>query len=152
MTQNNNSRVKRPFSVTILVVIVLIFTSLNTLQWISAYQNQAFFEMYELDLPILYLIVTGILWMIFGIPLIVGLFFGMRWSYSLVRVYFIVSGLYYWVDRLVVAEPLTIAFRWQFAVVATLVMFVFLFWTLSRPKTKLFFKQSSHTGNSLQTE
>ena len=147
-----NQRVPRPLSVTILVVVVLIFTSLNALRWITAYEYRAFFEDSSLELPIPYIVVSGVFWTIIGIPLAVGLFFGKKWSFNFVRFYLILYGIYYWIDRLFVAEPQAIASRWQFALTVSVAILIFSFWILSTQKVKIFLKQSSSIRTKNQTE
>jgi hypothetical protein len=133
---------KRPFSVTILAMVVLIFTTLNFLRVFSAIRNWKFLATLPVGIPFAYLAATGLIWTIVGISLAVGLFFGRRWSLRLAKVTWVIYTVYYWLDRLLMAESGAIWVRWPFALGLTAALWIFTFWVLSRPKTHTFLKKS----------
>ena len=133
---------KRPFSVTILTAVVLIFTILNFLRFFSAIRNWKFLATLPVSVPFVYMAATGLIWTVAGILLAVGLFFGRRWSFRLAKANLVIYTAYYWSDRLLIAEPAAIMVRWPFALGLTIVLWIFTFWVLSHPKTHLFLKKS----------
>jgi hypothetical protein len=129
---------KRPFSVTILVILVLIFTSLNALRMITAVRSQEFLTGLTFDIPVGYLTITGALWTLIGLPLLVGLFFGRGWSGPLLKWAAGFYTVYYWIEHLFVTEPEVLTTRWPFTVGLNLTLMILVFWTLSRPKPREF--------------
>ncbi len=131
----------RPFSVMLLAAVVLIFTILNGLRFIMAVRLWEFLSTPPVDVPLLYLTITGAFWAGAGLVVIVGLWFGLNWSPLLTRAAIVLYAIYYWLDRLLVAESMAIAARWPFTIGLTIILLAFTFWTLSRSKTRLFFHQ-----------
>ena len=129
---------RRPFSVTFLIVVVLIFTSLNVFRMITAIRTWEFLSVLLPDVSIIYLVITGAIWSMVGFPLSIGLFSGRKWSLPMTRIAVILYISYYWVDRLMVAERSAIASRWPFVSGLTILLLVLTFWILGRPKTKEF--------------
>jgi hypothetical protein len=134
---NQQSR-KRPFSVTILIVMVLIFTTLNILRMITAIRLWDFLANLPLDVPAHYLVITGAIWSGIGFLLAVGLFASRKWSLYLAWIAIVLYPIYYWSDRLLIAERHVIAGRWQFASGLTILLLIFAFWVLLQPKTRAF--------------
>lgn len=129
---------KRPFGVTILIVMVLIFTSLNALQASTAIRLWSFLIEPPVDTPVIYLVATGIIWSVLGIALAVGLYTRRKWSSPLAKTSAPVYAVYYWVDRLLIAERSAIASRWPFAIGLTILLLTLTFLILSRPKPRIF--------------
>ncbi len=129
---------KRPFSVTILVITVLIFTSLNALRMITAFRSQAFLAELPYAIPIGYLIITGALWTLIGLALVSGLFLGLRWSSTLLKWVTGLYTVYYWVEHLFVTEPGTLVTRWPFTLGLNLALMILVFGVLSRPNSREF--------------
>jgi hypothetical protein len=127
---------KRPFYVTILLVVVLIFTLLNGLRLVAAILDWRTLADLPMRVPVLYFILTGAFWAVTGFFLAVGLFLQRRWSAWLAWVALILYPLYYWIDRLFLAYRSAIANRTGFLVATTLLLSAFTLWTLSRPKTR----------------
>ncbi len=126
---------KRPFNVTIILVVVLIFTLLNTLRLVAAVLGWNTLAGLPLRVPVFYFILTGAFWAVTGFSLAMGLYLRRRWSVWVARGAVILYPVYYWIDRLFVADRSAIASRVSFLVVTTLLLCGFLLWALSRPKT-----------------
>jgi len=134
----SNGRSRRPFSVTILVIMVLIFTSLNALRAITAFRLRDFLTGLPLDVPVVYLTLTGVIWTALGVPLVVSLFLGYSWSRPLLRWAAGLYTTYYWIEHLWVIEPGALVTRWPFALGLNLALIGFAFWVFSRPKPRDF--------------
>jgi hypothetical protein len=135
----NPQAATRPFGVTILIVVVLIFTSLNTLRMITAIRTWDFLVESPVDVPVIYLVITGAIWTGIGFPLVVGLLTRRKWSPSMAQIAIVLYVCYYWLDRLVIADRSAIASGWQFALGSTILLFCFTLWTLIQSKNKGFF-------------
>jgi len=134
----------RPFSVTLLAAVVLIFTALNGLRLVMAIRLWEFLSTLPVDVPVIYLAITGAFWAGAGLVIVTGLWFGLKWDPLLTRTAIVLYAIYYWLDRLLIAESMAIAARWPFAIGLTIILLIFAFWTLSRSKARLFFRQSQN--------
>jgi hypothetical protein len=137
----NPGATHRPIGVTILILVVLIFTSLNALRMITAIRTWDFLVDSPVGVPVIYLVITGAIWMGIGLPLVFGLLTGRKWSPIMVQIAIILYICYYWFDRLLIADRSAIAGRWQFTLGLTIMLLIFTFWTLTRPQSKVFFKK-----------
>lgn len=135
---NPPQSMKRPFNVTIILVVVLIFTLLNVLRLVAAVRGWHSLAGLPLRVPVLYFILTGTFWSVAGLSLVVGLYLRRRWSAWMAWGAVILYPLYYWIDRLFIADRSAIASRIGFLVAATLLLGAFSLWTLSRAKTRAY--------------
>jgi len=133
---NSSRSLKRPFNVTIILVVVLIFSLLNLLRLVAAILGWHTLAGLPLKVLLLYLILTAAFWTLTGFSLAVGLYLRRRWSAWLAWGAVILYPLYYWIDRLFIADRSAIASRTPFLVAATLLLCAFTLWTLSCAKTK----------------
>ena len=129
---------KRPFTVTILILVVLIFTTLNALRFVSTIDTWTFLSASPVNVPIGYLAVTGAFWALAGSPLALGLFFRRQWSLRLAQILTLLYAVYYWADRLWIAEPNAISIRWPFSLGLTILLLIYTFLVLSHPKVRMF--------------
>jgi hypothetical protein len=139
----STQHVPRPFSVTLLAVTVLIFTSLGWLRMIEAIRLWSLLTDLPLSVSPLYLASSGAFWGLVGLPLVWSLYWGHRWVSRPVQFAAPAYALYYWFDRLFLAQDIAIAVRWPFAVGLTFILLAFTFWTLSRRRARAFFNKES---------
>ena len=138
---DNPQSARRPIGVTILILAVLIFTSLNALRMITAIRTWDFLVDSPVGVPVIYLVITGAIWMGIGLPLVFGLLTGRKWSLIMAQIAVVLYICYYWFDRLLVADRFAIAGRWQFTLGLTILIMSFTFWTLTCSQNKAFFKK-----------
>jgi hypothetical protein len=139
--QSSNSETRplhRPFSVTILTLVVLIFTSLNTFRACTAINTWDFLTTLQPNVPIFYFVITGSIWGLAGLILTGGFISKKRWTLNTARIVVVLYMFYYWLDRLVIAESTSIINRWQFSVSLTFLLLLMAFWTLGRQTTRDF--------------
>jgi len=129
---------RRPFSVTILTLVVLIFTSLNTFRLYTAIRTWEFLTTLQLNVPRFYFVVAGSIWGVVGFILIIGFLTKKSWTLKVGRAVFVLYALYYWFDRLLIAERASIVNRWQFTLGLTFLLLLMAFWTLGRQCTRDF--------------
>lgn len=130
---------KRPFGVTLILVIVLVFTLLNGLRLITAVCGWRTLSGLPLTVPTLYLVVTGTFWVSVGIPLIVGLWVRRKWSLWMAWGVGILYPIFYWIDRLFIASRSAISSRVTFALGVTLFILIGMVCALLLPRTKAYF-------------
>jgi len=136
---------RRPFSVTLVALLVLIITSLNLLRFASSLLQRQFLGSLPGVSP-LYLALTGLVWASIGLALFWGLWRRKRWAPSGVGWGALLYAVYDWLDRIFFSgwlksrEPLARPpANLAFTAGLTLVTLAFIIWTLSRPKNKAIF-------------
>jgi len=129
---------KRPPIVTSLVVVVLTISVLNLIRFIQAISLWKVL----LDLPGLppvYLAASGLIWILFGLPLSWGLWRGNVRAPAAARILCVAYFIYEWVERFVMARMGNELANWLFFLAITLLSLGAVFWGLSRRNIKAFF-------------
>jgi hypothetical protein len=135
----NQGNPGRPFSATILIVVVLIFTSLNALRMITALRTWDFLREQSLNVPVVYLVISGAVWLGVGIFLLYSLWTRRKWSPPMAVFWVLTYSCYYWLDRLLIADPSAVESRWIFAIGFNLLIIIIAIWTLKSPRSRDFF-------------
>jgi hypothetical protein len=138
---NDKAPSHRPFGVTILILVVLTFTSLNALRMITAIRTGDFLKDAASDVPVVYLVITGAVWLVVGIFFLYGLWARRKWTPTMALTAVTLYTIYYWFDKLLVADTSAIANRWPFALGFTFLIIGLVFWTFTRLKTRAFFSK-----------
>jgi hypothetical protein len=153
---------KRPFSVTVLVLIVLIITIINFLRFVLSLWSWSFIASRSTVSP-LYLALTGLIWSVAGAVLIWGLWTAREWSPRLMQAVGLTYALYYWLDQIFLKDhpvsgatptmQVILPTNWPFAIGVTIVLLLFMEWTLTRVSVKQYFAPESssldgHTDNN----
>ncbi len=137
------SKRKRPFVVTLLILMVLSYTTLSWYGFAEALRSWDFLQSLPLTVPPWYLALRNVFWGLMGVPLIWGLWVGRRWAWLATQVAVSLYTLYYWLDRTLLADPsvsLLITGRWPFALGLTGTCLVYAFLVLRLPMSRRFFK------------
>jgi hypothetical protein len=127
------SRSQRPLSVTLVALIVLFITLLHLIRLFRAIYLWDFLA----DLPgisPLYLILTGLIWSLIGLPLGWWIWRGHPRSLKITRIVALAYTMYYWLDRILVAEGSVERPNDAFVAGLNVMLLAFIFWTLSRPQ------------------
>ena len=154
-------RVKRPWSVTLLALGVLIITVTNLTRFILSLRYWGFLASQPGPSP-LYLVVSGFVWTVAGGCLLWGLWKPASWAPRLMEAGGLTYALYYWLDLLFIRDhPINgapVAIRtvlptnWQFSAGVTVVCLVFIVWSLGRSKVKAYFSQVKHESMTSQDQ
>ena len=130
---------RRPFSVTLLLWLVLSLSAWGLLRlsgalrwWDVLYQNDA-------RLGPLYLALTGAAWLLGGVVLIWSLFWIKRWAYVAVPIAVLVWLLEYWVERIFFEGPRS---NLSFAIAASAAIFALTCISAFHRKTKIYLTKS----------
>lgn len=134
----DNPRVKRPFSVTLLTVLVLIIACIYLIRFAETLYLWNFILSLQTISP-LYLAFTGLIWTVIGFPLSWGLWRGHPRAPKVTHLLALAYPLYYWLDRLLVASAAEVDSNWPFASAVTILLIILIFWVFSRSKVKNFF-------------
>ena len=139
---------KRPWSVSLLALGVLIITVINLIRFVLSIRYWGFLSSRS-GISSIYLALTGFIWSAAGLILLWGLWKAKTWAPKLMQAVALTYALYYWLDHIFLMEHSVIgetgAFRvllpsnWQFSAGVTVVSLAYIVWTLSRSKVKAYF-------------
>jgi hypothetical protein len=139
---------KRPRSVTLLALGVLIITVINLIRLVLSVRYWGFLNS-QLGISPLYLALTGLIWTITGLLLIWGLWRAKYWAPKLMQAVALTYALYYWLDLIFIKDYLVsgesgaisalLPVNWQFSAGVTMVCLAYMVWTLGRIKVKAYF-------------
>ena len=140
--------IRRPASVTLLTLGVLIITGLNLTRFVLSLRYWSFLTS-QPGISQLYLALSGLVWTIAGAVLVWGLWQASGWAPRLMQAVALTYALYYWLDLLFLRDhPLrgatpvisvVLPTNWQFSAGVTLVCLAFMEWTLRRHNVKNYF-------------
>jgi hypothetical protein len=139
---------KRPWSVTLLALGVLIITVVNLMRLVLSIRYWSFLSSRSGISPF-YLALTGLIWSAAGLCLLWGLWKAKKWTPKLMQAIGLTYALYYWLDHIFLMDhPVsgaTNAIRvmlptnWQFSAGVTVICLVFMVWVLGRAKVIAYF-------------
>ena len=142
---------KRPWSVTLLALGVLIITVINLVRLGLSIRYWSFLSSRTGISPI-YLALTGLIWSAAGLYLIWGLWKAKKWAPRLMQAVGLTYALYYWMDHIFLMDHpvsgatdtfrLMLPTNWQFSAGVTIICLVFMAWTLGRAKVKAYFGEA----------
>lgn len=130
---------KRPRSVTLLTLLVLMITSAYLIRFGVATQNRSFLLERALTLSPVYLIVTGAFWGVLGAAIVWGLWSGRAWAARLLRWVALPFSGYYWVEQMGFADPAFARVNWPFRLGMNLIVLGLVYGVLSRRNVRLYF-------------
>jgi hypothetical protein len=138
---------RRPFSVTLLAVGVIIIGALSLARFGLALRYWEYLDTLTTVSP-WYLALSGLVWGLAGLPLAWGLLRGKAWSPRLMRAMALTYATYFWLDQVFLQDhPLSAAEggarlllpgNWTFEAGLTVVLLAFTVWTLNRRATQLY--------------
>jgi hypothetical protein len=153
------ARIKRPFSVTLLIVGVLIITVLNIIRFILSINYFGFLSA-RLAIPPIYLTITGFVWGLAGCGLIWGLWKVKTWAPRLIQALALTYALYYWLDQVFLSEhPINgapsavrglLSSTWLFSAGVTVIALAYIAWIMNRSNVKRYFGISETTNKPAQ--
>ena len=136
-------KAKRPKSVTWLAVGVLILAVLHFTRLVSTISRWEYLETLWLSVPLIYFVLSGLIWGLSAGVLGIGLWRGRNWAIRYTHYGAIAFTVYYWVDRLFLSiDPLRKT-NFKFSLGATVFLLAIIYWILSRPKAQLFFGEEN---------
>ncbi len=146
----DQTKPKRPWSVTLLALGVLSLTSVfmgrlvfSLVQWDRLVET-------EMAAPAFYLPLTGLVWGAVGLPLIYGLWRGLPWASAATRIAAVGFTTYYWIDRTFLSTNQLRQTNQRFAMGATLAVLVLILWILSTSKARTFFGEKNDRSSQSQ--
>jgi hypothetical protein len=129
---------KRPFSITILAILIFGFGVFHLARFGDALANWAFLSNLLTVSPA-YLAASGLVWGLAGIVVAVLVWLGVMWSRWVVIVVGLLFSVHYWLDEIFIVERTGLAQNWPFAAAINLVLLILIVWTLFRPRAVSWF-------------
>ena len=130
---------KRPFSVTLLLWLVLSLTAWGAVRLLAALRWWNVLNEFGARLGPLYLFITGAGWIAAGIVLLWGLFSAKLWIYRAIPIAISLWLVQYWVERLFFESSRA---NLPFALIASFLLLVLTLMSAFNRKTKEFFIRS----------
>ena len=131
-------RLRRPFSVTLVALLVLTLAVMKLIRLVLVMQSWAFYGGLLSFSPI-YLAISGLLWAVIGLPLAAGLWFGLSWASIFTRVGSLVYTFYYWLEYFLLVNTRGRQQNWAYLLFANIAVLIWIYWVLSRDKAKIYF-------------
>jgi hypothetical protein len=128
---------RRPLSVTYLALGVLTFAGIYLLRFIFSIQQQDFLGNL-LPISPYYLSISGFIWLVVGVVIAAGLWFGKRWAARATQVSAFAFSAYYWIDRLLLTADGP-GYNWLFSAIVNLLGLAIIYWMVSNRKARIFF-------------
>lgn len=129
----------RPFGVTALLGLVLMFTVLQILRSWAALANWEFLSSLPLNVPPVYLLATGILWAAVGVWTAFGLAWRKDWAPGWLRAGAAGYALFYWADRLLLQQPGPQSSNLVFAAALSALLLGSIFAVLALPQARAYY-------------
>jgi len=133
-----SAHIDRPFSVTIIIWLVLIIAVSNLIRLVRTV-FQWDFLLGLIDVHPAYLIVSGLVWGIVGIVLVWGLWKAREWAFYALRWGAALYIIYIWFDRLFISSPSVRNTNNLFVSVVSLLLIGWILWVFARRDVKLYF-------------
>jgi len=130
---------KRPFSVTLLLWLVLSLSAWGAVRLLAALRWWNVLLEFEARLSPLYLSITGVGWIAAGMVLLWGLFRGKLWTYRAIPVLVFLWIVQYWTERIFFESSRA---NLLFALIAMILLFIVTLLSAFNRKTKEFFIRS----------
>jgi len=128
------SRQKRPFGVTILTLGVLTVTLFFWVRFYQAIRIEAFIASLSPSVSPAYLMLTGLIFGLAGIPVVLGLWFGRAWAPRAVYGLAAALAAYYWLDFAFFVVSEAGRGSWPLAAATTALGLAWVWWVLARAK------------------
>lgn len=126
---------KRPFSVTLLLWLVLSLSAWGAVRLFAAFRWWNVLSEFGAHLSPLYLSITGASWIIVGSVLLWSLFSGKSWARLAIPISIFLWVMEYWVERMFFESPRA---NFSFALIASILLCMVTFISAFNQKTKRF--------------
>jgi hypothetical protein len=139
-------RRKSPFSVTLLIWLVLFFTGWHAVRFATSIAWNDTLDTYAPQPGAVYVGGTGAIWTLAGIFLLWSIRRGAGWTR---KALLITSGLYaawVWVDRLFVQAQMQAS--WPFALLATILLLAYTAAVVLNPHNQVYFERETYERES----
>jgi hypothetical protein len=130
---------KRPFSVTLLLWLVLSLSAWGAVRLLAAFRWWNVLNEFGARLSPLYLAITGAGWIVVGGVLLWSLFRGTSWVRLAIPISIFLWIMEYWIERIFFESPRA---NFPFALIASIFLFILTSVSAFNQKTKRFFVRS----------
>lgn len=129
---------QRPASVTFIFLLVLIVGGVNLIRFVQSLRNWQYLNI-VVEVPPVYLAISGLFWSIIGIFLLYGIFLKKRWLPLIFKFTIILYVVYFWIEKLVISSNPPSVKDSIFVFGITIFAVVFFYWIITKPNVKEYF-------------
>ena len=112
ITPENKHMRSRPKTITLISFMFLLFSLFNMLKLSQAIFQWKTLISFQISLSPLYLVVTGLVWSVFGLFVSWSLWTRKSWARKSTLVIVMFYTIIFWVDLIWIAEPTVLQTRW----------------------------------------
>ena len=140
-TDPESQMIRRPFSVTLLIILGLSIVGFNLVRLIQTLSQWTFLLTLRSYLPA-YLALSAIVWGSVGLTVVWGLWKGKPWAPNAVRVAYVVFLIYYWLDALLVSNQASRGSNPAFIICLQIIFLGLIFGIFASPATKKYYRRN----------
>lgn len=130
---------KRPWILVGLIIGYFVFSVVAFVRLYEALTLWDFLAGLPVAVPPVYQAATGLLWGLFGLAAVVGMWRGKRWGRTAARILAVTYAGYYWIDQVFIAKSEIRATNWPFLGAATVLLLILALGGLALPMVNNFF-------------
>ncbi len=130
---------RRPFSVTVFSALVLILSVYSFVRFYLALDQWDFLSQLSGFFPA-YVGLSGLVWGFVNLGVFWFIIHVKRYSRWLIFFWLFAFSVYFWVDRLLISANRVKMESWSFAILVNILLFLLVFFFLTRPKVKRYFE------------
>ncbi|MCW5874398.1 MAG: hypothetical protein KIS88_07100 [Anaerolineales bacterium] len=138
------AQANRPWGVTVLLALVLMFTGMQALRLWSAMSSWELLSSLVLRVPPLYFALSGALWALAGAATAYGLARPAPWGGGAAQALALSYTAFFWADRLLAQARGPQDSNWPFLATLGLLLLGSCFAILASPATKAYFMKARH--------
>jgi len=135
--------IKRPFTVTCLIGLVLTFSGLQAIKLWAVVSSRDFLKTLPMSVTPVFLGVSAAIWLVIGSVLFFGLLLAKAWSPRLTRWAAIIYAVTVWLDRLILQAKGPQQSNWLFELALSVILIASIFGILALPKMRACFGEGN---------
>ncbi len=138
------SKENRPWGVTVLIGLVLMFTALQVVRFWAALNSWELLASLPLQAPPAYILASGAVWAAAGAGLVYGLGWRKAWAPRYAMLGAVAYAVYFWADRLWLQARGPHNSGWAFEAVLGSLLLGSLFAIMASPNTRAYYNVQRH--------
>lgn len=127
----------RPRTITWIFITAFFFSLLHFARLALSFGLPAL----PLTVPLWYLTITGAIWGVLGVAIVLGFLLRKPWTTHTLRWGSVAYILWYWMDKLLLVRADYPRGSWPFSLIISMCALAFIFWSLQRPEIRAYLQK-----------